>query len=191
MLFRAGILERIADGEIDLAFRCWARPAIREGTRLRTAVGAIVIGKVTPVGAGGPGLEDARRAGFADIAALMNDLRTGEGRTIYRIVLAGIEPDERIVRQNGKLTEVEMAGLAARLAHWDRIAPADNYHWKILRLISERPGVAAAELSAVLGVEKLKFKRDVRKLKELGLTISLDTGYRLSLRGNSLLEGSK
>ena len=38
------------------------------------------------------------------------------------------------------------------------------------------------------GVSALPFKRDVRKLKELGLTESLETGYRLSPRGRALLE---
>ncbi len=32
----------------------------------------------------------------------------------------------------------------------------------------------------------MTFKRDVRKLKELGLTESLDTGYRLSPRARAL-----
>jgi len=35
----------------------------------------------------------------------------------------------------------------------------------------------------------LPFKRDVRELKELGLTESLDVGYRLSLRGRAYLGG--
>ena len=37
-----------------------------------------------------------------------------------------------------------------------------------------------------LGRETMTFKRDVRKLKELGLTESLDTGYRLSPRARAL-----
>jgi hypothetical protein len=38
-----------------------------------------------------------------------------------------------------------------------------------------------------VGREKLPFKRDVRKLKELGLTESLPVGYRISPRGRALL----
>ena len=38
-------------------------------------------------------------------------------------------------------------------------------------------------------MEKLKFKQDVRRLKELGLTESLDIGYQLSPRGEAVLEG--
>jgi hypothetical protein len=36
-------------------------------------------------------------------------------------------------------------------------------------------------------MERLPFKANVRKLKALGLTESLDVGYRLSPRGEALL----
>ena len=38
-----------------------------------------------------------------------------------------------------------------------------------------------------LGRETLPFKRDVRKLKELGLTRSLEVGYEISPRGRAYL----
>ena len=49
------------------------------------------------------------------------------------------------------------------------------------------PGTQAATLAAELDREKLKFKQDVRKLKELGLTESLEIGYRVSPRGKAVL----
>lgn len=45
----------------------------------------------------------------------------------------------------------------------------------------------APELAARLGRETLSFKTDVRKLKALGLTVSLGVGYRLSHRGEVLM----
>ena len=42
-------------------------------------------------------------------------------------------------------------------------------------------------LAASLGRETLPFKRDVRKLKELGLTCSLPVGYEISHRGRAYL----
>ncbi|MEP7455869.1 ASCH domain-containing protein [Phyllobacterium sp. SB3] len=188
MLFKARILDGIARAEIDLAFRRWSSPAVKEGTLLRTSVGAIVIGKVTPIEIDGLTAEEAKRAGFKDVTALVNDLRTGEERTVFRIELAGVEPDDRIGRQNQELTKAEAADLVALLARWDKNAPTAHYYMRILRLICERPGIAAIDLATSLGVEKLKFKRDVRKLKELGLTISLDIGYRLSPKGERVLE---
>ena len=50
----------------------------------------------------------------------------------------------------------------------------------MLRLIGDRPGVRAGDLADELGRERLAFKADVRKLKALGLTESLEVGYRLS-----------
>ena len=46
----------------------------------------------------------------------------------------------------------------------------------------------AGDLAASAGRERHPFKTDVRKLKELGLTESLEVGYRLSPRGRALLE---
>jgi hypothetical protein len=46
---------------------------------------------------------------------------------------------------------------------------------------------AAGELATRVGREMLPFKADVRKLKELGLTESLEVGYRLSPRGRAVL----
>ena len=46
----------------------------------------------------------------------------------------------------------------------------------MLRLIADRPAVRAPDLAASLGRETQPFKTDVRKLKEMGLTESLDVG---------------
>ena len=46
----------------------------------------------------------------------------------------------------------------------------------------------AGDLADELGLERLAFKTDVRKLKALGLTESLPVGYRLSPRGQAWLD---
>jgi hypothetical protein len=56
-----------------------------------------------------------------------------------------------------------------------------------LRVISARPGVLAAKLARSLGRPRDEFNRDVRKLKNLGLTFSLEIGYRLTPKGEALL----
>jgi ribosomal protein S19E (S16A) len=48
--------------------------------------------------------------------------------------------------------------------------------------------VRAADLAASVGRDKPSFKLDVRKLKELGLTESLEVGYRLSPQGRAVLD---
>ena len=81
-------------------------------------------------------------------------------------------------------TADEIADLDGRLARLDARRP---WTAQVLRLIAERPGVRAADLAAELGRERLEFKTDVRKLKALGLTESLEVGYRLSPRGRAYL----
>ena len=56
-----------------------------------------------------------------------------------------------------------------------------------LTIIGANPGRRAPELAAELGRETPDFKKDVRKLKEKGLTQSLDIGYLLSPRGAAVL----
>ena len=60
--------------------------------------------------------------------------------------------------------------------------------FEYLRAIRDNPEVRAEELAASFGVEKRVFKPRVRRLKELGLTISLSPGYRLSPRGEAFLK---
>jgi hypothetical protein len=57
----------------------------------------------------------------------------------------------------------------------------------VLALIADRPGIVSSALAEAMGWEKQDFKLHVRRLKELGLTLSLDVGYRLSPRGESYL----
>lgn len=187
MLFRQAILEGIVSGEISLAFRRWQRPTVKAGTRLRTAAGVVRIGAVEPIDERDLTDAEAKAAGFADRAALLAGLRSDGDRTLYRIVLDGIEPDRRIaMRSEAELSEADWHDLAARFARWDKAKP--GYFPSILSAIGAHPGTSAAELARAAGVEKLKFKQDVRRLKELGLTESLETGYRLAPRGEAVLE---
>src|SRR4029453_778058 len=55
-----------------------------------------------------------------------------------------------------------------------------------LELIDRNPGVVSTVLAAKMGLERPVFKIDIRKLKESGLTESLEVGYRLSPRGKRL-----
>jgi len=52
------------------------------------------------------------------------------------------------------------------------------------------PRTRAGDLAAGMGMERRALKGNVRKLKELGLTESLEVGYRLSPRGRALLRAS-
>jgi hypothetical protein len=57
----------------------------------------------------------------------------------------------------------------------------------VLEMIENHPGTRAPDLAAHFGRETQPFKTDVRKLKNLALTLSLKIGYRLSPRGEAYL----
>ncbi|MBR0666931.1 hypothetical protein GXW71_21400, partial [Roseomonas hellenica] len=57
----------------------------------------------------------------------------------------------------------------------------------VLAAIAAAPGRRAPDLAARLGWPAAPFKIAVRHLKALGLTESLDVGYRLSARGRAFL----
>jgi hypothetical protein len=188
MLFRQETLRGIESGEVTLAFRRWRRPTVRAGGTLRTRAGVLAIELVEPVEEDAITDADARRAGAADRAELIERLRP-EG-TLYRVEFRRVGPDPRIaLRQRAELDEQERAAIAARLARLDAASRRGPWTAAVLDLIARRPATRAPELAAELGRETAPFKADVRKLKELGLTESLERGYRLSPRGRAYRDG--
>jgi hypothetical protein len=183
------VLNAIRDGEVDLAFRRWERPRVLEGTRMRTAVGVLEVGRVEVVDRAALGEDEARRAGFESRGALLAVLdRRGSGH-IHRIELRYAGPDPRVeLRDRADLDAAELDELRRTLDRLDRGSRHGPWTRAVLELIAARPEVRAEELAASMGREKLPFKRDVRKLKELGLTESLSPGYRLSPRGRAALD---
>lgn len=185
MLFPRAVLDRIAAGDITVAYRRWKRPTVKAGGRLRTAAGELAIDEVAVVAPSSVTDRDARRAGAATVAALLAVLDRHADLPLYRIRFRLLGADPRVALRRSTV------GLDDALAALDRLDKASRrgaWTGAVLRLIGRRPGVRAADLAASLGRETLAFKGDVRKLKELGLTESLDTGYRLSPRGVAALK---
>jgi hypothetical protein len=186
VLFRQETLRGIEAGEVTLAFRRWRRPTVRAGGTLRTRVGVLAIESVEPIEEADISEADARRAGAADRAELIGRLRP-EG-TLYRVEFRLAGPDPRIaLRERADLSEAERAAIDARLARLDAASRHGPWTATVLELIERRPATRAPDLAAELGRETAPFKADVRKLKELGLTESLERGYRLSPRGRAYL----
>ena len=187
MLFNRRALDRIEAGEIDLAFRRWKRPTVKEGGTLRTPAGVLGLDSGEPLGKRRIDAEQARRAGFASKRELLASLRP-EGR-LYRVRFHRIGDDPRkALRARARISRSERAELDARFDRMDR-GRGQPWTRQVLELIRDHPETLAADLAATLGLEKLPFKRDVRKLKELGLTESLPVGYQLSPRGRAYLRG--
>jgi hypothetical protein len=188
MLLNQEALRGIADGEITLAFRRWRRPTVKAGGTLRTRVGVLAIESVEEVEPSQVTDADAVRAGLRDRTEVLAGLR-GEGR-LYRIAFHLAGPDPRVaLRERADLSAAERGELDRRLARLDAASRHGPWTAEVLRLIGSRPGTRAADLAAAIGREKAPFKADVRKLKELGLTESLEVGYRLSPRGRAYLAG--
>ena len=191
MLFRQDALDGIRDGRITLAFRRWQRPTVKTGGTLMLPIGQLQIVEVRQIAESAITEEDAIRAGHASRAALLDELAGRDG-TLYRVQLGALGPDPRIaLRARVSLADGELATLRAKLAKLDASAPGGPWTRRFLELIHDKPAVRAGDLCTVVGMERLFFKAYVRKLKALGLTESLEVGYRLSPRGEAVLSGFK
>jgi hypothetical protein len=188
MLFRAADLQAIIDGKRTIAFRRWKRPTVKAGGTIRTALGLLAIDSVEVIDPATLTDADAQRAGFRDLAALNRMFAASEGEH-YRIRLHPAGPDPRLkLQQKSEITLAERGEIGEKLARLDRASGTGPWTETALRLIARHPGRVASELAELAGLERDAFKANIGKLKEMGLTISLETGYRLSPRGEAYLQ---
>lgn len=188
MMIRPAELTAIKNGEIDLAFRRWDRPRVKVGTLIRTGVGVVEITAVDQVPLSSLRADDARRAGATSLAALRQGLEHRADRHVYRVALRYAGPDPRETLRETVPDVEEFAQILAWLDRLDAASAHGPWTRATLSIIDRSPGVRAPELAAELGRETLSWKADVRKLKERGLTESLAIGYRLSPRGEAVLD---
>lgn len=189
MLLKRHILDGIAEGKITMAFRRWKRPTVKTGGTLRTVIGLLAIESVDKIDEGKITKRDAKQAGFESKEELLAELNTRREGTLYRIVLGHAGSDPRIdLRQQATLSRDELADVKKRLANMDSRSSSGPWTLQTLKLIKQHPGKRAPDLAASIGMETKRFKGNVRKLKELGLTESLAVGYRLSPRGEVVLK---
>ena len=211
MIFRKEFLQGIADGKVTLAFRRWRKPSVKAGGRLRTAIGELAIESVEVVDESVITENDARRAGFASRAELLAELSrvlsagplrggryasskpakvTQDGpRDLYRVSFKLAGPDTRVaLREDTELSPDDLANIRKKLDRLDEASPVGPWTRKVLKMIRERPAVRAPDLAATMKRDVPSFKIDVRKLKNMGLTISLRVGYQLSPRGELTLK---
>ncbi|SCX50021.1 hypothetical protein SAMN03159343_2324 [Klenkia marina] len=183
-------LDAVVAGTLDLAFRRWDRPRVLVGTRMRTRVGLVEVTSVDEVDPATLTEDDARRAGARDLAALLRGLAADPDRPVFRVGIRFAGEDPRAVLRRTPPTADEVAALQARLDRLDRASSSGAWTAATLAVIDAHSERRAPELADELGRPTPEFKRDVRKLKELGLTESLDIGYRLSLRGAAVVDAA-
>jgi hypothetical protein len=204
VLFTADAWPGLASGAITVTFRTWTRPQVKVGGRYQVGGSTLLVDEVRQMRVADIGDDDARRAGEDDRDALIARLtrpprgrytRTGSGgrrevtddTLVWRVEFRTVTPDAPPLAEQDDLTPDDVAEITRRL---DRLDAASSYGpWtrETLRLIADRPAVVSTALAETLGRERQVFKTDVRKLKRLGLTESLDVGYRLSPRGKAYL----
>jgi hypothetical protein len=181
VLFKQRVWAGLADGTVTIAFRRWKRPTVKAGGSLQSPSGLLGIDEVAIIEPDQITDDDGRAAGYLGRQDVLADLRP-EG-DLYRIRFHRIGDDPRAeLRGRVELGTEDMAELLGVVGRLDWALPT-------LRLIAERPGTVSTELAARLGMDRAPFKQRVRRLKSLGLTESLEVGYRLSPRGQAFLAG--
>jgi hypothetical protein len=190
VLFKRDILDQIASGRVTLAFRRWSKPPVRPGGALRTAAGVLAIETVEKVASLAALREaDARNAGYRSRAALLEEIgRDDTAGDLYRVSFRHVGADPRIaLRREAKLTKKDVKSVIAALNRLDQEGKNGSWTRRTLRLIHKYPARRVPDLAASIGRDPLVFKRDVRKLKELGLTEPLEVGFRISPSGRAIL----
>lgn len=190
MLLRKDTLEGIAAGRVTLQFRWWKRPTVKAGGTLRSRIGVLAIESVDVIDERELTDAEAESAGYKDRADALAQLerQRGPDRRLYRVAFTRAGEDPRIaLRNDDQLDAADRQAINNRLKRLDAHSKRGPWTTRTLELIRDNPETRAVDLAHQEGLEKLPFKLDVRKLKELGLTESLVRGYRLSPRGEAYL----
>lgn len=190
VLFAQRFATPIARGEVDLTFRRWKRAQVRPGRPYRTLVGRLEVDDVTEVDPAALTPDEARRAGFESVEALLAEAgrHADDATPLFRVRFHRLdEPDPRSELAATEPSPPEAEEIARRLDAMDGRSGHGPWTWPTPRAIAAEPGRRAPDLAAAFGRETAPFKADVRKLKALGLTRSLPVGYELSPRGRVVL----
>lgn len=183
------VLDRVGAGEAMVAFRRWPAPRVGAGRTQLTAIGQVVFDSVDLIDESALTEADAASAGAKDLAALQKALARNGSGDVYRVVLRLAGPDPRWELREKAPDAAEIAVLTGKLDRMDA-GVAGPWTRQVLHWIRENPAVVSTVLAEHLGRERWGLKTDIRRLKALGLTISLDVGYRLSPRGEAFLSAT-
>ncbi len=192
------VAQGIRDGSVTAAFRRWEAPRVKVGSTQLTPAGVVefvAVDEVTDPTALTDA--DAHAAGLPDADALQRRLAPGAtrggprgskgGERIYRVTLQWVGEDPRLALRSAVPDRADLVELTAAVDRLDASRRTGPWTRQILEWIRDHPAVVSTELAALLGREVAPMKADIRRLKALGLTISLPVGYQLSPRGEVYL----
>ena len=182
MQFTTRNSEQIRSGAVTLTFRNWKRPHAKVGGvyRLRPN-GAVRVTRLGTARLSELTSEDARCAGFVSVDALATFLDLPLSAEVTKVEFALTDD---VPKGTPTLTPAEVA---KRLAATDQRSAA-AWTARALALIDAHPATRAGDLAPAMGWDTPKFKANVRKLKALGLTQSLEVGYRLTDLGTHVVK---
>jgi hypothetical protein len=190
MSFSAHDHGRVASGEITVSFRLWKYAHVKAGKTYRSGFGGqLEVLAVDLMPAALVSQSDVRLTGCTDVAHVWRLAGEHTGTSVtpdtllyrveFRYLPAGPSQDE---------ADADIPAILAKLRRMDALSRHGPWTMETLRLIERHPGMRARDLATMAGREELApFKADVRKLKYLSLTRSLEIGYELTDLGRRLL----
>lgn len=189
MLFQAETYQKIKAGKVTVAFRRWTRPTVKEGGTLTTPAGVLRIRSLRVVAEHEITPADARKAGYETSGDILDFLNSRDDGEIYRVdfVLEGEDP-RLALREKNDLSPDEFSTIARKLDKLDQSSTIGPWTRRVLQAIQANEGLISTRLAQKLKVERDWLKPNIRKLKALGLTISLEVGYQISPRGERFLQ---
>lgn len=186
MQFTKPFKQAIAAGRITTSFRCWRTPQAKPGGQYNIPpYGAIEVTRIRTQPLGRVPAAAIKRAGFADRAELQKFLKADADTSVYQVDFRylGAGPVKQVATE--RLAAQELDQVVAKLARMDK---TQAWSRTALELIAAHPQTRAGDLAPRCNMDTPTFKRNVRKLKALGLTQSLETGYQLTARGKQVLK---
>ena len=187
MIFKVHQLKGIKAGTITLAFRRWDKPNVKKGSTMKTAVGVIRVTDVEQIKENSITKADATKAGYESVEQLLKALDKVTSGSVYKIKLKYESEDPRIeLREQTDVSDEEFRKLKAKLDRLDKTR--GPWVLIVMKLIKRYPERRAGDLAEIMQMDKLDFKVNVRKLKNLGLTISHEIGYSISPLGDIVME---
>ena len=188
MQFRKPFKIAIRAGQVTRSFRVWQKPQATVGGRYNlrpegaievTAIRKVKLGSIRAAALKATGIESV-----ADLKVLLSV--TDPDAELYQVDFRylGSEPVKQ--PDTSKPDAAELETLRTKLHAMDSRS-GKPWTMQVLLALQQHPGSRAADLASVFDWPTNRFKAQVRKLKTLGLTLSLETGYRLSERGEALL----
>ncbi len=189
MMFKHRFHPQIKAGLITRTYRQWKKPQVKAGGFYKLGgEGFIEVHSITRQQRSDIVADDLGSTGIEQIAELEALLPASDGQALYCVDFSYAGKREDLLpNTEDPESNDELESLARALVLRDRNSKTGPFTHSTLLEIYRNPGTPSATLSKTLKREQAAFKQDVRKLKKLGMTISLESGYRLSKRGEAFL----